>query len=136
MERLNPEAFCHTCRRSFHPLGIASHRLKHLRERTDCRITYAHGDTRLYEYATGGGAIIVSRPAAERTSQRERIAGRGPISGKPDPQLELRRLRAEQARIDQELLQLGMVLDLIDRRRKHLMAKRARNLEHYYTLKS
>lgn len=31
---------CHTCNRSFHPLGIMSHRATHRRKREDCTISY------------------------------------------------------------------------------------------------
>ncbi len=42
---------CHTCKKDFHWLGITNHRAAHRNRRTDCTITFTHGDTYTYEYS-------------------------------------------------------------------------------------
>ena len=42
--------YCHTCRKSFHYLGIARHRTSHKERHEDCKITYTCGDTYLHQY--------------------------------------------------------------------------------------
>jgi len=43
--------YCHTCKKEFHYLGINRHRAMHRDKREDCRITYTHGDTYVFEYS-------------------------------------------------------------------------------------
>ena len=40
-------AYCHTCKKSFHHLGICRHRAMHRDKREDCEITYMHGDSNI-----------------------------------------------------------------------------------------
>jgi len=37
--------YCHTCKKYFHYLGIARHRVAHRDAEEVCRITYTNGDT-------------------------------------------------------------------------------------------
>ena len=46
-----PTCYCHTCRRWFDPLGIASHRAMHRRKREDCTIMFTAGDTYTWKYS-------------------------------------------------------------------------------------
>jgi hypothetical protein len=43
--------YCHTCKRSFHDLGINSHRAAHRRKRQDCEITYTNGDRYKFQFS-------------------------------------------------------------------------------------
>ena len=43
--------YCHTCKRSFHYLGINSHRAAHRRKREDCEITYTNGDRHKFRFS-------------------------------------------------------------------------------------
>ncbi len=43
--------YCHTCKKDFHYLGITRHRMAHKERKEDCKITFTHGDTYLYEYS-------------------------------------------------------------------------------------
>ena len=42
--------YCHTCKKTFHYLGIARHRRGHLDRRENCKITYTNGDTYLHKF--------------------------------------------------------------------------------------
>ncbi|GAG89398.1 unnamed protein product [marine sediment metagenome] len=41
--------YCETCKKTFHPLGIARHRAMHRDKREDCIIQYTRGER--YHYA-------------------------------------------------------------------------------------
>lgn len=43
--------YCHTCNKRFHYLGITRHRMSHKEKKEDCKITFTHGDTYLYEFS-------------------------------------------------------------------------------------
>ena len=43
--------YCHTCKRWFHHMGIARHRLAHRDRREDCKVTYTNGDTYVFKYS-------------------------------------------------------------------------------------
>lgn len=43
--------YCHTCKKSFYPLGIARHRAMHRDKKEDCKITFTHGDAYEYDYS-------------------------------------------------------------------------------------
>ncbi len=43
--------YCHTCEKSFHYLGIASHRAMHRTKKEDCEITYTYGNKYIYKYS-------------------------------------------------------------------------------------
>lgn len=43
--------YCHTCKKSFHYLGIAKHRMGHRERKEDCKITFTHGDTYSWKYS-------------------------------------------------------------------------------------
>lgn len=43
--------YCHTCKKSFHYLGINSHRAAHRRRAEDCTITYSKGDTKTFKFS-------------------------------------------------------------------------------------
>ena len=45
--------YCHTCKRSFHYLGITRHRAMHRARKEDCKITYTHGYTYIYKFSKG-----------------------------------------------------------------------------------
>ena len=36
--------YCHTCKKSFHYLGIARHRAAHFKRKENCTISYTNGD--------------------------------------------------------------------------------------------
>lgn len=40
--------YCHHCKRWFHYLGIANHRLAHQRRGEEVKITYTNGDTYIH----------------------------------------------------------------------------------------
>lgn len=42
---------CHTCKRYFHPMGIARHRAAHKDKGESCTITFTHGDTYRYNFS-------------------------------------------------------------------------------------
>lgn len=42
---------CHTCGRSFHPLGIARHRAMHRDKYEDCTITFKYGRTVTWKFS-------------------------------------------------------------------------------------
>jgi len=42
--------YCHTCKKAFHYLGIARHRVRHKERKENCEITFTYGDTYLYNY--------------------------------------------------------------------------------------
>ncbi len=42
--------YCHTCKKSFHHLGIMRHRAMHRDRKELCVITYTYGDTHTYDY--------------------------------------------------------------------------------------
>jgi hypothetical protein len=44
--------YCHTCKKSFHKLGITRHRSMHRDRKEDCKITYLHGDTWIHKYSS------------------------------------------------------------------------------------
>ncbi len=44
------ECYCHTCKRWFHSLGIASHRAAHRRRHQSVKITYTNGDTYRHDF--------------------------------------------------------------------------------------
>lgn len=46
------DCYCHTCDKSFHHLGIASHRAKHRRRQENCKITYSNGKTFIHYFST------------------------------------------------------------------------------------
>jgi len=43
--------YCHTCKKSFHYLGIARHRAMHRDRGEDCEITYTYGDTYSHNFS-------------------------------------------------------------------------------------
>ena len=43
--------YCHNCERSFHYLGIASHRSQHRRRHEVCVITFTDGTTKMWKYS-------------------------------------------------------------------------------------
>lgn len=43
--------YCHTCKKSYHYLGIARHRAMHRDRREDCEITYTYGDTYIHKFS-------------------------------------------------------------------------------------
>jgi hypothetical protein len=43
---------CFTCKRDFHPMGIARHRAMHRDKREDCTIMFTAGDTYIWRYST------------------------------------------------------------------------------------
>ena len=43
--------YCHTCKKDFHYLGIARHRMGHQNRKEDCKITFTHGDTQSWSYS-------------------------------------------------------------------------------------
>lgn len=43
--------YCHTCKRAIHYLGITNHRKSHKNRKTDCKITFTHGDTWSYNFS-------------------------------------------------------------------------------------
>lgn len=47
--------YCHTCKRDYHPLGIARHRAMHRDKREDCTITFSKGNTLVYKYSKRRG---------------------------------------------------------------------------------
>ncbi len=54
--------YCHTCKKTFHYLGISRHRAMHRDKWEDCRITYTHGDT--YTHKFSGIKITDDKPKA------------------------------------------------------------------------
>lgn len=45
-------AYCYTCKKPLHYLGIASHRALHHRDRgIDCTIRYTHGEIYTWKYS-------------------------------------------------------------------------------------
>lgn len=44
--------YCHTCKKSFHWLGINRHRAMHRDHFEDCKITYTYGDTYTFRFST------------------------------------------------------------------------------------
>lgn len=42
--------YCHTCKKSYHYLGINMHRAAHRTRKESCKITYTHGDTYTFNY--------------------------------------------------------------------------------------
>ncbi len=52
MSRANSKnCYCHTCKKSFHYLGIARHRAMHRNKKETCIISYTKGNT--YEHKNG-----------------------------------------------------------------------------------
>lgn len=45
------DCFCHTCKKSFHHLGIARHRAYHRDKKEDCEISYSTGDTYTHNFS-------------------------------------------------------------------------------------
>jgi hypothetical protein len=45
------KCYCHTCKKSFHYLGINRHRAMHRDKYEDCKITYTHGDTYYHRFS-------------------------------------------------------------------------------------
>ncbi|MBU2025409.1 MAG: hypothetical protein ABIC19_00720 [Patescibacteria group bacterium] len=44
--------YCHTCKKSFHSLGIARHRAAHRDKKEYCKITFSAGDTYEWDYSS------------------------------------------------------------------------------------
>lgn len=45
MSKPDDDCYCHTCKRWFDSLGIASHRASHRRKSENCEIKYKNGQT-------------------------------------------------------------------------------------------
>ena len=43
--------YCFTCKKLFHYLGIAGHRMAHKRRKENCEISFTNDDTYFYNYA-------------------------------------------------------------------------------------
>lgn len=43
--------YCHTCDKDFHYLGISRHRASHREKKEDCKITFTHGNTFIWNYS-------------------------------------------------------------------------------------
>lgn len=43
--------YCHTCKKTFHYLGISRHRAAHRERGEDCTITYSGGDTYVHGFS-------------------------------------------------------------------------------------
>ena len=43
--------YCHTCKKSFHYLGITRHRKMHKEKKQDCTITFTYGDKYTWNYS-------------------------------------------------------------------------------------
>jgi len=41
--------YCYTCKKSFHYLGIAKHRMAHLEKQGVCEIGYTNGDVYIHK---------------------------------------------------------------------------------------
>lgn len=52
-------AYCHTCAKQFHSLGIMRHRAMHRDKKQDCTITLKSGT---YEYKYSGKRIKINIP--------------------------------------------------------------------------
>lgn len=66
------DCYCHTCRRWFHHLGIASHRAFHRNRNQDCKITYSDNRTFTHEFSAiksvaqrQAALLAVNSPPAE-----------------------------------------------------------------------
>ena len=46
----NKNCYCHTCKKSFHYLGIARHRAKHRDKKENCEISFTNGNTYKWNY--------------------------------------------------------------------------------------
>ncbi len=44
--------YCSTCKKWYHPMGIARHRAMHRDKREDCTIRFTRGDTYTWKYST------------------------------------------------------------------------------------
>ena len=70
--------YCHTCKKPFHYLGIARHRVAHKERGEDCLITYTHGDTHSYNYADKQeGRVKAESRKSHNEVTKNRRAGNG-----------------------------------------------------------